>query len=89
MNHFPGTGVITRKEELCRLFKQLRCVYGNIYNFTPQSFCVPNEYKKFLREYQFDADKGQKVRMSYIFQLSHNAHHHTPVRLFGYRNLQT
>jgi hypothetical protein len=62
MNHFPGTGVVTRKEELSRLFKMLRCIYGDIYDFTPISFCVPNEYKKFLREFQHDADKGQKVK---------------------------
>lgn len=64
MNHFPGTSVVTRKEELNRLFKKLQCIHGQtIFDFTPLSFCVPNEYKKFLKEYQSDADRGKKVRI--------------------------
>ena len=64
MNHFPSTGLITRKEELSRLFKMMKCIHGAAYNFFPISFCVPNEYKKFLRLYQQEADMGIKVHVS-------------------------
>ena len=43
--HFPKTGVICTKDKLARLIKKMRNMCGNIYNFIPQTYCLPNETK--------------------------------------------
>jgi hypothetical protein len=40
MNHFPATGLVTRKESLARLMRTMKCIYGKLFNFSPLSFCV-------------------------------------------------
>ena len=52
LNHFPKSGQITRKDSLARNLRRMRGVYGSfIYNFSPLSFILPNDYKKFVGEY--------------------------------------
>lgn len=64
LNHFPKSGLITRKDSLARNLRRMRGVYGSsIYNFSPLSFILPNDYKKFVGEYsnQADSDNDQKI----------------------------
>jgi tubulin polyglutamylase TTLL2 len=60
MNHFQSSGCLTKKESLNRLLRTLKHIYGNIYDFFPESYCLPSEYKKFLREYQNDVNLNLK-----------------------------
>jgi len=48
INHFPGAGHLCIKDQLYRVLKKQRALYGNIYNFTPLTFSLPNDYTKFL-----------------------------------------
>ena len=43
--HIPKTGMICSKENLARHIKKMKQLYGSIYNFTPLTFILPNEYK--------------------------------------------
>jgi hypothetical protein len=61
--HFPKTGILSTKDNLCRVMKKmkvikqllfyidLQMIYGSIYDFTPVTFILPNEYKKFIEEF--------------------------------------
>ena len=51
INHIPTTCSLTKKDSLVRLIRKSRSVHGRIYNFMPQSFILPSEYCKFVREY--------------------------------------
>jgi hypothetical protein len=43
--HIPKTGSICTKDNLARIIKKMKGLYGAIYNFTPLTFILPNEYK--------------------------------------------
>ncbi|KAI8899153.1 tubulin-tyrosine ligase family-domain-containing protein [Globomyces pollinis-pini] len=60
LNHFPNTAILTKKDSLFRLLKTMKCIYGSAYDFFPLSFCVPTEYKKFLRHFQNTEDNQKK-----------------------------
>ena len=36
------------KDQLYRVLKKQRALYGNAYNFTPLTFILPNDYSKFI-----------------------------------------
>ena len=62
LNHFPKSGLITRKDSLARNLRRMRGVYGSFaYNFSPLSFILPNDYTKFVREYSKQLNSGQKL----------------------------
>ena len=46
--HFPKTGILCTKDNLARLIKRNRGWFGKIYNFTPLTYCLPNETKQFV-----------------------------------------
>jgi hypothetical protein len=48
INHFPKAGFVCIKDQLYRMLKKQRALYGNIYNFTPLTFNLPNDYSRFL-----------------------------------------
>lgn len=58
--HFPKTSILCTKDNLARLLKKMRNVYGSIYSFTPTTFLLPNEYKKFIEAYTRNND-GNKL----------------------------
>lgn len=51
INHYLKSGVITRKDQLQRVLRKLKGVYGSVYNFVPTSYILPGEYTKFVKEY--------------------------------------
>ena len=55
LNHFKATGNITRKDKLLLALRKMSVVFGRIYDFSPVSFILPNEYTKFVRRYSEDA----------------------------------
>ena len=46
--HFPKTGILCTKDALARLIKRNRNMFGNIFNFMPTTYCLPNETKQFV-----------------------------------------
>jgi tubulin polyglutamylase TTLL2 len=66
MNHFQNTGILTRKvsrankDTLFRMLKTMKGIYGSMYDFFPVSFCVPTEYKKFVRHLHDDEEAGRR-----------------------------
>mmetsp|Transcript_40188 Transcript_40188/g.105480 ORF Transcript_40188/g.105480 Transcript_40188/m.105480 type:complete len:620 (+) Transcript_40188:96-1955(+) len=73
LNHFPKSGVITRKDTLVRAIRKMRAVHGEVFSFLPQSFILPSEYTKFVHEYSqqdvrdvwickpADSSRGRKI----------------------------
>jgi tubulin polyglutamylase TTLL2 len=59
MNHFSNSLVLTKKDNLFRMLRRLKALYGSAYSFFPESFCLPAEYKKFYREFQKDIADGR------------------------------
>ena len=55
--HIPKTGKICAKDCLARMMKQMKQLYGNIYNFTPLTFIMPNEYRQFINYYHKDGNE--------------------------------
>nr|KAG5704853.1 hypothetical protein BaRGS_001324 [Batillaria attramentaria] len=52
LNHYPKSTAITKKDALARNLKRMRCVHGgNVFNFSPLSFNLPNDYTKFVKTY--------------------------------------
>ncbi|XP_029534612.2 probable tubulin polyglutamylase TTLL2 [Oncorhynchus nerka] len=52
LNHHPKTVGITRKDCLARNLKRMRGTFGSgLYNFSPTTFILPNDYTRFLAEY--------------------------------------
>ena len=60
LNHFPNTAIITRKDNLFRLLKKLRVVYGSVYDFFPLTIALPKDYLLFVRTYAEEEEKGQR-----------------------------
>eukprot|EP00347_Sterkiella_histriomuscorum_P012493 403368368 len=55
--HFPKTGMLTTKDNLCRLMKKMKTIFGPVYNFSPTTFILPNEYKKFVEQFTKSDEK--------------------------------
>ncbi|KAM8831299.1 putative tubulin polyglutamylase TTLL2 [Spinachia spinachia] len=52
LNHHPKTVGITRKDCLARNLKRMRATFGSaLYNFSPTAFILPNDYTRFLSQY--------------------------------------
>lgn len=51
ISHFPKTSLLCTKDNLARGLKRMKGIYGKLYNFSPVTFILPNEYAKFLQEY--------------------------------------
>ena len=41
-------GYFCIKDQLYRMLKKQRVIYGNAYNFVPLTFILPNDYSKFI-----------------------------------------
>jgi len=39
----------------------MRNMFGNIYNFIPTTYILPNEYKKFIENYTRNTDEKKKI----------------------------
>ena len=61
LNHFPKTVQFTKKDCLCRNLQRMRGSHGQIYNFSPTSYILPNEYTKFVAEYSKQEKKGEWI----------------------------
>lgn len=48
MNHFPQAGFLCNKDQLYRMLKKYRALYGHVYNFTPLTFILPNDFSKII-----------------------------------------
>lgn len=56
--HFPKTGILCTKDNLARVIKKMKGMFGSIYNYTPTTFVLPNDYKKFIDTFtKADANK--------------------------------
>ncbi len=55
--HFPKTGLLCTKDNLARCIKKMRSNFGAIYNFSPLTYILPNEYKKFVEEFAKSEEK--------------------------------
>ncbi|KAK5601979.1 hypothetical protein CRENBAI_018166 [Crenichthys baileyi] len=52
LNHHPKTAGITRKDSLVRNLRRMRGTFGSVlYDFSPTTFILPNDYTRFLAEY--------------------------------------
>ncbi|XP_034966453.1 probable tubulin polyglutamylase TTLL2 [Zootoca vivipara] len=52
LNHHPETFRITRKDYLARHLKRMKGIYGTtLYEFSPATFIMPNDYIKFITQY--------------------------------------
>ncbi|KAM4522813.1 putative tubulin polyglutamylase TTLL2 [Odontesthes bonariensis] len=52
LNHHPKTVGITRKDCLARHLRRMRATFGSaLYDFSPAAFILPNDYTRFLAEY--------------------------------------
>uniref|UniRef100_A0AAV2KGF4 Uncharacterized protein n=1 Tax=Knipowitschia caucasica TaxID=637954 RepID=A0AAV2KGF4_KNICA len=52
LNHHPKTIGITRKDFLTRNLRRMRTTFGTgAYDFSPMAFILPNDYTRFLAEY--------------------------------------
>ena len=43
---------------MARLIKKSRQLYGKVFDFTPMTFILPNEYKQFIKEYNLDGNEN-------------------------------
>jgi tubulin polyglutamylase TTLL2 len=49
------------KDALARNLKRMRCVHGQgVFNFSPLSFNLPNDYTKFVKTYEALRQKVKK-----------------------------
>lgn len=60
VNHFPGTGCISRKVDLSKNFFQLQKLFPDHYNFHPKSFTVPAE-RSTLKNYMESLPSDQRT----------------------------
>jgi tubulin polyglutamylase TTLL2 len=65
LNHYPKTAIITRKDSLFRCLRTMKCIYGSIYDYYPQTFVLPCEFKKFIRVYAQE-EQCQKPKTIWI-----------------------
>eukprot|EP00949_MAST-11_sp_MAST-11-sp1_P001267 g1267.t1 len=57
INHFPKSGILTKKDKLLRALRKAKVVFGGVYNFFPQSFILPSEYTKFVKAFSEQQEK--------------------------------
>jgi tubulin polyglutamylase TTLL2 len=57
LNHVPNSSAMTKKDGLVRTLRKMKGIYGQIYNFIPESFILPNEYVKFTQVYSDEESK--------------------------------
>ncbi|CAH1644186.1 unnamed protein product [Spodoptera littoralis] len=50
MNHIPKGGSICRKDNLSRLLRCMKRIYGAVYDFSPPCYHLPLEYAKLVTE---------------------------------------
>ena len=52
LNHYPKSSGITRKDCLVRHLRRMKGVHGaGVYNFSPVSFNLPNDYTRYIAEH--------------------------------------
>lgn len=52
LNHYPKSASITKKDCLVRNLRRMKGVHGaGVYNFSPMSFNLPNDYTRYVAEY--------------------------------------
>ena len=57
LNHFPGAGLLCKKDELARTLRRYAATHGRAaYGFSPSTYVLPHEYDKFVREYTAEAE---------------------------------
>jgi tubulin polyglutamylase TTLL2 len=61
VNHFPKTGEITRKDTLLRNLRRMKGIYGKVFDFFPEGFILPSDYRGFVRTYAEEEMEGKKV----------------------------
>ena len=64
--HFPKTGALCTKDNLARLIKRNKGWFGKIYNFTPNTYCLPNETKQFQDYFTKQAIHGKSDKQMWI-----------------------
>lgn len=60
LNHFPNTNIMTKKDNLFRLLKKLKVIFGNVYDFFPLTLTLPNDYLGFMRIYAAEEESGER-----------------------------
>ncbi|KAK3096729.1 hypothetical protein FSP39_002748 [Pinctada imbricata] len=61
LNHYPKSTGITKKDCLARNLKRMKGVHGaGVYNFSPISFNLPNDYTRFVAEYSKNKQNENK-----------------------------
>ena len=69
LNHCPKSGGITRKDCLVRHLKRMKGVHGaGVYNFTPVSFILPNDYTRYIAEHGRLKSKMDSKLLFWIFK---------------------
>lgn len=58
--HFPKTSLLCTKDNLARTIKKNQSVFGQIYDFIPTTFQLPNEYNKFCDSFQKSAQNKEE-----------------------------
>ena len=56
--HIPKTGLICTKDNLARLIRKMKQLYGKMFDFTPLTFILPNEYKQFIKNFNQEGNEG-------------------------------
>jgi tubulin polyglutamylase TTLL2 len=64
--HFPKTGILCTKDSLARVLRRNKNMFGNVYNFSPKTFLLPNEYKKFIETFTRDENYSEQNRPIWI-----------------------
>lgn len=71
INHFPGTGEISHKDNLARNLDKLHRVAPKEYNFAPKSWILPSEYSSLRKHCDDSKRKGKQA--TYIFKPPNSA----------------
>lgn len=58
MMHIPKTGLICSKDALARSIKKSKQLFGQIYNFTPLTFILPNDYRHIIQYQSLDGNEN-------------------------------
>lgn len=49
-NNLPGLSVVSNKKDAAKVFSSMNRFYPDAFNFTPKSFCLPED-QQILQEY--------------------------------------
>ena len=58
INHFPGTMQIGRKDNMWRNVSRLRRIHNADFDICPQTYVLPEDYKRFQADREGDSGKG-------------------------------